>query len=363
MAQYVNILLEPGISHETSQLSFDISQDEGSYAWTAQVDLGAIDDYQRLNIGDPVVLNVEDEAYHLVIDSMSLNRGGPADVSLQFTAISPIVFLTQPWILPYSKTWDAPQLASSIATEIATLANLSLSWEILDWTVPANLLVIEEGDPLDALLSLANAAGATVESGLDGTIRVRNLYTVSPQNYGTTAPDQIIEDLPDKISVSSPVSMGPYFNYLELGDEEIEAEGADTIEFIADENDPLRGVLRVYPYPWRTEWQLSSTGPASVILTRVGEKTEEQTELLTFTEFTASAAYPIHTLGVVEWNILDLGALTFDQYRDELTATGSDAHGYSMANVTYIKRYVEYIVAGQLEDAANIIMLEELANG
>ena len=360
MAQYVNILLEPGISYETSQISFDISQDEGSYAWTAQINLGAIDDYQRLNIGDPVVLNVEDEEYHLIIDSKSLNRGGPAEISLQFTAISPIVFLTQPWVLPYSKTWDTPQFASAIATEIAVLANLSLSWEILDWTVPANLLVIEEGDPLDAILSLANAAGATVESGLDGTIRVRNLYTVSPQNYDTTAPDQIVEDLPDKISVSSPVSMGPYFNYLELGDEEIEAESADTIEFIANEEDRLRGVLRVYPYPWRTEWVLSSTGPASVILTRVGEKTEEQTELLTFTEFTANAAYPIHTLGAVEWNILNIGALTFEQHRDELTATSSDPYGYSMADVTYTKRFIEYTVVGQLEDAANIIMLEEV---
>jgi hypothetical protein len=363
MPQYVNILLEPGVEYSTSQLSFDLSQDEGSYAWTAQVELGAIDDYQRINIGDPVVLTVEDEQYHLVIDSKSLNRNSPANVQLQFTAISPIVFITQPWVLPYSKTWDAPQLASSIAEEVASIANLSLSWEILDWVVPANLLSVEEGDPLDAILSLATAAGATVESGIDGTVRVRNVYPLSPQYYGTTAPQQIIEDLPDKISVSSPVAMGPYFNYLELGNEEILAEGDDTIEFIVDEDNPLSGVLRVYPYPWRTEWQLSNTGPTSVQLSRIGEKTEQQTELLTFTENTSTTAYPVHTLDSTDWNIVDLGALIFDQYKDELTATGNDPYGYSMANVTYTKRFVEYKVSGQLEDAANIIMLEDVANG
>lgn len=362
MPQYVNILLEPGVSYDTSQISFDISQDEGSYAWTAQVELGGIDDYQRLEIGDPVVLTVEDEEYHLIIDSKSLSRGSPADVKLQFTAISPIVFITQPWVLPYSKVWETSQSASSIAQEVATLANLSLSWEILDWIVPANLLTIEEGDPLDAILSLAAAAGATVESDLDGTIRVRNLYPVSPQDYDTTAPDQIIEDLPDKISVSSPISMGPYFNYIELGDEEILADGDDTIEFVRDENDPLRGVLRVYPYPWRTEWTLQNTGPLSVVITRVGEKTLQETELLTFTEYTSSTSYPIHTLDTVDWNIVNLGELSFELYRNELTASDSDDYGYSMANITYTKKYVEYTVHGQFEDAANIIMLEEVAN-
>lgn len=363
MPQYVNILLEPGVSYGTSQISFDISQDEGSYAWTAQIELGGIDDYQRLQIGDPIVLTVEDEQYHLIIDSKSLGRSSPADVQLQFTAISPVVFLTQPWVLPYSKVWETSQYASAIAQEIAGIANLQLSWEILDWLVPANLLSVEEGDPLDAILSLAVAAGASVESDLDGTIRVRNTFPTSPQKYGTTAPDQIVEDLPDKISVSSPVAIGPYFNYLELGDEEILAEGDDTIEYIENETDSLRGVLRVYPYPWRTEWQLQSTGPLTVVLSRIGEKTEQQTELLTFTEQTASSRYPVHTLDTVEWNILDLGELTFDQYKEDLTATGNDPHGYSMASVTYTKRFVEYAVSGQLDDAANIIMLEEVSNG
>lgn len=361
MPEFIDILAQPGQHFGTSQISYDLSHDEGGYAWAAQIGLASIDDYQRLNIGDPVVLNVEGTDYHLIVDSKALDRGGPAEVRLQFTAISPIALLTQPWVLPYSKTWEDPVMASVVAAEIAAMANLQLSWRILDWMIPAGLLTIEEGEPLDAILDIATAAGATVQSAPDGTIIVRNLYPLSPQDYDTTAPDQILEDTPDKISVSSPVAMGPYFNYLEVGDEEITAETGDTIEFIADEDDPLRGVLRVYPYPWRTAWTLSNTGPLTIVLNRVGEiALQDEPEMVTFRDFEANTKYPIYSLDNVEWNAVDLGALEFDQYTSKLKAGSADPYGYSMALVTYTKRFIEYTVSGQFEDTGNIIMLEEV---
>lgn len=360
MPTYVDITLAAGSEYNTQQIAYSLSHDEGGYAWTADITLGQIQDYQRLSIGDPVVLTIGATEYSLIVDSKSINRGGPADVQLRLSAISPIALLTQPWVLPYTKTWDAPILASEVAQEIAALAGLTITWGMIDWVVAPDTLVIEEGQPLDALLSLSTAAGGTIESLPNGDIVVRNLYPVSPKDYGTAAPSHILEDRPDKLSVESPISVGEYFNYIEIGDKEFSAEGEDTIEFIQDENDPLRGILRVYPNPWRTDWWLESTGDTTIILTKVGGKILEESEEIAFSEFEGSVQYPVYQVNSVDWRIRDLGSLTHDVDDTKLTAGGPDAYGYSYATVTYIKRFVEYNVSGEIGDLAHIIMVENV---
>ena len=349
-----------GVPYVGSLITFDLSADEGGYAWAGTLELANISDYQRLSVGDDIEVDLFGEVYSLIVESKGIDRSQPADVRLQIHAISPVARLTAPWVLPITKTWIVDTPASAIAEEIASMAGLSADWQTIDWVVKADRLSVTDGDPLQPLLLLAEAAGAVVESMPDGSLLVRDKYPVSPKNYDVAAEDQVFTDEQDNLSTQETLSNLPYYNYLELGDIQPSSELNDRIEFIPDEIDDARGKLRVYPFPWRTEFELINTGPTSVRLSRLGARTMQHEELVEFNDYTGNVEYPIYSLDSIDWIRVSLAPLTIEQYTSRLFCSTSDPYGYSLANVSYTKRYIEYDVSGKIGDIANIIMVEKI---
>lgn len=71
----------------------------------------------------------------------------------------------------------------------------ALQYDTVDWLVPAGAWFYESTPPLDAVVRVAEAAGAVVQSHpSDLAVRVRPRYPASPWDWRDVSPDHVLQD-------------------------------------------------------------------------------------------------------------------------------------------------------------------------
>ena len=212
----VNITDIPIITYgaDTIQiLEASISQDEEDYAWKASITLASIGDYQKMSNGDAFILNLLGEEYNLIVDSKSLFRNAPAEVSLTLSGISPTVRFDNPNADKITKTWETPILAKDAAEEVL---GESITWTLPNWMIQANRLAVVDASPISIVQLIATAAGGVVETQPDGTVAVRPKYPVSVADFATAALDHTLTDAADNLSTSEKLQQATVINKLRI---------------------------------------------------------------------------------------------------------------------------------------------------
>jgi hypothetical protein len=315
----------------------DFSCAEDGYAWTCNVDLTAIPDYQDFQRDDLFAVVLFGDSYIFMMDSKGISRPGPAQATMSVNGISPAAWLDRPRATLISKTWDTPTMAQDIALEVCGTVNLD--WQIYDWLIPAGRLAVNDATPLSVLQQLATAAGAVVEADTQGGIVVRPEFPVSVPDWESATPDHVFSDLPDNISMREGVAAADHFNRFYLADM---AAGStnDRIEFEADEGNAYAGTLRVYPGTWRTNLVVTSTRDG-VILVPAGVQYREEEETIEITQGTGQTAFPIDAILSTEWLDRDLGAVSFVNYTNVVTVPGTGDR-YSLLKIRYRTKALVY---------------------
>lgn len=334
----VNITDQPTITHRGRQvriLEGDISASEGGYSWEGNFILADVRDYVQFNRDDPFTVNLYGEVWTFVVDGKELSRDAPAQVSCRIIGISPSAQYVSPRATKKDYEWDTPVEALAAATEVVP----DIIWNTVDWTIPAFRLAFTDAEPLDIVKRLAEACGAVVESSLNGTLRVRPLFPVSPQNYQTTAPDHGFVELLDILSVSESYNYGDVRNRYRLMD--AQAAVQDQLEWVPDHSGAFSGYLRAYPAPWRTNVILSHTAdPVELSIGSQVVQFREEEELIEIYKGQGSTTYPVYELLSVEWEATNLGGLVFAQDSRDIAVVGPAAN--SLVRVRYRTRSLNY---------------------
>jgi len=334
-------------------IAWDIGADEGGYLYEGTVDVGAAG-YAALAVDDDVVLSLFGETYNLKVESRSRERTGPAGRRYEIGLRSPSIRHDFPRATPLTKTFSTSVLARDAVEQ---LLDEAVTWELVDWRIPAFRLAWEEASPIEAAQQIVQAAGGTLQTDPDGTLRARHLYPTSPPDYAATAPARTVDDADDVVTSSESFAPRRLVDRLTIRDT-VQGIFSDRLEYAADEYDDRAGTLHVYPSPWRTNLVVTHTSNAALDLTQVGEVTRDEEEVVEFAAGTATLSYPIEALLDVEWLYVSLGGLTFEAFASELQA--ADADGYSLARITYRTRSIDYRVASPTVDQAQLL-LEEVA--
>jgi len=231
----------------------------------------------------------------------------------------------------------------------------SVEWLILDWTVSAGRVAIDDSTPYNAAKLIVAVAGGLIESKLDGTLRVRYEYPVAMNAlYGTT-PDEVFTDIEDNLSAEEGFEYRSGVNNIRI----LEGESTfrDRLLWEPEEGDDTRGVLEAYLSPWRTEYTLRHTdSDGATAFVFAGTITREEIELVEFRNGTANVGYPIKELTAVEWQSDPLGGITFNEYSTSLNAGTGVNQGYGLAEVSYVVQLDTYNVTGVLGDAAQFVI-------
>lgn len=317
----------------------DFSCSEDGYAWTSTMDLAQVADYQDFRRDDPFEIVLFGDSYRFIVESKSITRNGPAQVSMSVSGVSPAAVLDSPRATMISKTWTDPTMASTIALEVC--GAVPLEWEVIDWLIPGGRLAVSNASPLSVLLQLAKAVGGLVEATTAGGILVRPEFPVTVPDWEVAVPDHVFGEVEDNITCREGLAAADLFNRFYLSDSTARTSN-DRIDFEMDENDAHAGSLTVYPGRWRENLVVTTTRNG-VILVPNGVVSREEEETIEVTQGTGQTAFPIDAILAFEWLDRDLGGISAAPYSNGITAAGNGhADQYSLLKIRYRTKALVY---------------------
>lgn len=322
--------------------SGDISADEGGYGWEGNFSLAKPGDYAKFKQNDLFLVKLEAETFYFVVVGKELNRAvgddGSPDIALSIKATSPTNKFTSPFAVPQDYSWTTPIAAEAAALEVT---DNEIIWDTVDWTIPAFRLAFSRSVPMDVVQALAKAAGAVVETTLDGELRVRPAFPTSVKDYETATPDHIFLESDSIFSVREHFAAGRVYNRYRIADAERSFQ--DNLEWIPDFTGAFTGVIRAYPQPWRTDVELLHTGDGTVSIGAVTVAHRQEEELVEVFQGQGNTKYPIFQLQNVEWEAINLGGILFLPDAKDVTVVGPAQN--SLVRLTYLTRSLEYRIS------------------
>lgn len=356
-------------------LALTITADEDSPYWQCEVSLKDAQTYILFQRDTPFIINLLGTEFNFIVDSRTLQRtiddAGNYQEVCTISGLSPLVRYSSPRATKITKTWDTSILASAIVNELIG----SVTWNLVDWMIPAYRLAADHAAPLDVARQIVEAVGGLIESQPSGSVVCRHRWPTSIAELGTAAVDHTFDER-FIFSASEEPTQDELIDKVRIYD--TEAGFQDRLEYVPNkigtDDDPRNGVLYAFPSPWREGLRMVTTRPSTIYVGTMTEGTRAivagsetyPPELLTFTERTASTQYPIMSLTTLDWLDEDLGTALFTPYATTLEAGAGSYSGYSLAEVQYVTRYLAVPVTC-LEDVeeieAQFLLLEETQDG
>lgn len=343
-------------------LSISISCDEDSPYYQCEVTLKDAQDYVRFSRDTPFIIHLFDMDYHFIVDSRKLNRSmddeGNYNETCSLTGLSPLVQKASPRCTKITKTWEESLFASVLVQELIG----TVTWNLIDWIIPAYRLAAENAAPLDVAQQIVQAVGGLIESQPDGSVICRHRWPVSIVNFETAIVDATLSET-DIFSAEESPTQDELINQVRILDQD--AGYQDRLEYVpnklGEESDPFHGILYAFLSPWREGLRIVTTRPSAVTLGQMSEGTriisdsneEYPAEILTFAERESSTQYPVMSLTSFEWLDENLGSITVVPYATTLEAGNGTYGGYSLAKVSYVTRYLSIPVTC-VEQTTNI---------
>lgn len=335
-----------------------VSQDEGSPYWQCSIVPVTASDFGRLTLNKEFSLTFGSTEFKFIVDSRELSRSNSLESNAperrqSISGLSPLALKAAPRALTVTKTWDVETTAKEIVEELIG----STDWELIDWTIPANRFGVTDQTPLAAAQTVVQAVGGVIESKPNGDILVRSLYPTRVPDYsGASADFQL--GAGDISELSETTSAQQYYNLFHIRDSNNDATNngnQDRLEFVADDDNGLKGLIHAYPSPWRTNFELTQSRPGKVTITELGEAPRQETEeFLDVNEGRFSVRYPVEEVTTIAYHDIDLGGVTANN-TEITTATV----GNTLITITYQTRSIVYRVEAT-EPVKTLFLLGEV---
>ena len=178
-------------------VSATVSHAEGDIFWSGSMEMDAPAAYQRIQIDDPLIIQLGGEKFNLMVDSKTIERDGVSMPRLNVALISPTARFATPRAIPFDRVWDTPVQARDAAEEAI---NESIQWDLVDWLIGGGRLAVYQASPIEVVKIIAEAAGGVVETLPSGTLRVRHRFPVAVPDWDSAAVAHVLTDAADNLS-------------------------------------------------------------------------------------------------------------------------------------------------------------------
>ena len=185
------------LSLPVRSMQVSIDADSMHWTWSASLPLSALADLEPDAPGSPVELRATANGVGWLLrlervreserfGSASLDIGGRGVSAEIGSPAWPVVSHVN------AAMRNAQQLAGDALTSNGVAIGWALDWQCADWVVPAGVWVFS-GTPLDAVATIAAAAGAYVQPARDARmLRVLPRYPVAPWAWASVTPDVVL---------------------------------------------------------------------------------------------------------------------------------------------------------------------------
>lgn len=276
-----------------------------------------------------------------MVESRDISHDDP------FALINYTISLSSPGILLSAAYADLVSgeltgMASSIVRYLVSLeTSLSVQWDMIDWYIPSNTLIVSNESPAAIIEEIVIAAGGIRQSANDGTIICRPEFPVSLPDYDDTVPDLYLTDQDNYYSVNTVDDKREDYNVFFIGDQSLSSEGLTTEQKNIDSN---QKEVNVFQVPWKSTdtIRLNTSGNSSnVSISNRGIILENiVTEEIEIIDGEGSAKYPIYSTSSFYYNSTNLGSITYTEDGTVFTSTKEN----SLLYLTYYTKYRQYLV-------------------
>lgn len=323
-----------------------ISNDEGDAGYSFECSLSDLEVYIQVREDDEITVDFCGEVYTFIVDTKSVSRDSPSNISFRIAASNKTARLGS----PYSQEIDFQQSDAALASAIIdSLVEIDFTYGIPDWTIPEGRLQVTGATPLEIVRQIVEVPGGTIDAGPDGDMRIILPYPVAMPKLGQATVDHTYTDAFDNLSVRQQTVYRDSATRIRIREGDISY--SDSLVWVPDEQQPdptqLQGIVKGYLSPYRANCKIVHLGNA-VNVWSLGEDTEEITELVEFTDGVANVQRPLHSVESVEWYTASLGAPAYELYSTVLTSAGTNPQGYKhgLAKITYTTKHLTVRAVG-----------------
>ena len=178
-------------------ISASIAHAEGDSWWSGTLELDDPASFQRIQIDDPLVVELGGETFQLMVDNKTLERDSTGMPRFSVAVVGVTARFASPRAIPLDMVWDAPVFAKDAAEQAIGEA---IEWDLLNWFIPGGRLAFHEAAPIDIVRTIAEAAGGVVETLPDGRLRVRHRFPVAVPAWDIAAVEHVLTDAADNLS-------------------------------------------------------------------------------------------------------------------------------------------------------------------
>jgi hypothetical protein len=323
--------------------NIQISCDEASYCFALSMTLSDINSWNICTAGKSVTIIVNEDVFGFIIDSRGRQRTF-GNTIFSVSGRSKTKQLDYPDALPVSTEYGSTT-ARTVALALCMASGLSLSWDIIDWTIPANTLIASAESPLNIIKRLAEAAGAVLQSSKAGdTLIVRYSYPVSPTCYNDNTVDLTLTDTMDITDINEQFEKRPGYNKVRVSNKQI-VDAADAYIYI--ELDPVRNsdkttflttdpvFLRIYS---NIDYNVICTA-GTITKIKSGEVLAMDEEIVSFIhDEDPELSRPIESITSITWMGNNLGTLS-EITSTKIRASLAGASSLGIGKVNYKAQY------------------------
>jgi hypothetical protein len=314
----------------------------------AQIEIAVLADFAAMAITDGFALTLGLETFALVIDGKTLSRQENAEQHYQITAVSPLALLDAPFA-GTTRFYQAGAISAKAAVEQLIGP---IDWQLPDWTIPPERLLLDGVTPLAGARTIVAAIGSLVESHPDGSVICRRRHPVSVLDYAAA---NVAHSLFDSEVISSRAQIAPAkgFDRVTIANEQSGGSStSDRIEFVVNAEDSHQGLVRAYLANSRP-LILTHTGHPDTVITELGPTVRTETETLEFIDGRTSSKYPVTAIISAIWQHSDLGAVTANQQNLSVDNTG-----YSLLKLTYTTTSLNWQVSLINDEEVQFVLVD-----
>ncbi|MEO5350048.1 MAG: hypothetical protein H7836_10410 [Magnetococcus sp. YQC-3] len=178
-------------------ISASISHAEGDSWWSGNLELDDPASFQRIQIDDPLVLELGGETFHFLVDNKTLERDGVGMPRFNVAVVGPTARFASPRAILLDRVWNAPVFARDAAENAV---GETIEWQLVNWLIPGGRLAFHEASPIDIVRTIAEAVGGVLETLPDGRLRVRHRFPMAVPAWDSAAVEHVLTDAADNLS-------------------------------------------------------------------------------------------------------------------------------------------------------------------
>jgi hypothetical protein len=328
-----------GTALDVSHISLEV--DEATLAITGEIHPADQAGFLRCRHLETVVtITIDADVYTLIVEAPRSSRPEVGQEQWIVPLASPTIKLDAPYARPLTREF-AGAMASAIVTELAALDGITVTWELIDWYLPAGTIYANAETPLAVVRKIVAAVGGVLQSSPAGALICRPEYPLSPPAWAAATPSHYLTDMDNFFSVDATPEIRDGWNRYLVADQDAAGELGLSLEAI--DIDEHRKEVRVYQVPYNPAAviALRTSGGSWVGIVAEGVTVETMTEQVEIVAGEGNVAKPLTIKISHDYRETVLGAIT----------TAEDGHlrteidGNSLVEIVYTTTYRKFIVS------------------